>query len=184
MALRSSVLEEFVVEFFKRLLIVSFGLFLFENPTMIFTILQGFRDASTQTVQASGSDFSNISVEASLLLLPIEIFGSMIANAGKINFLSFDLAFVIPIVIASVLVFWALAVAGLQLILVLCEAFIVLTIGMFFLAFYSLSFTREYTMKYFSAVVGIGVKLLTLELIIFLIFQLVRGWKDILYIGR
>ena len=47
MAVRGSDLNEFTVEFLKRALIISFGLFLLENHLALEQIIQGFRDSSS-----------------------------------------------------------------------------------------------------------------------------------------
>ena len=172
MAVRGSDLNEFTVEFLRRVLILSFGLFLLENHVAFEQIIQGFRDSSSLVREGqTGREYAL----QNLMGIPLEVVGNMLESVKPLNFVT-DAPEILMILFTAVIVLWALSVAAVQLVLVLCELYIVLAVGLLSLGLFSLQITREYPMRFFGGVIGTGFKLFALELIIALGIRMVEGW--------
>ena len=172
MAVRGSDLNEFTVEFLKRALIISFGLFLLENHLALEQIIQGFRDSSSLVREGQiGKEYAL----RDLMGIPLEVVGNMLESVKPLNFVT-DAPEILMILFTAVIVLWALSVAAVQLVLVLCEMYIVMAVGLLSLGLFSLQITREYPMRFFGGLIGTGFKLFALELIIALGIRMVEGW--------
>ena len=172
MAVRGSDLNEFTVEFLKRALIISFGLFLLENHAALEQIIQGFRDSSSLVREGQiGKEYAL----RDLMGIPLEVVGNMLDSVKPLNFVT-DAPEILMILFTAVIVLWALSVAAVQLVLVLCEMYIVMAVGLLSLGLFSLQITREYPMRFFGGLIGTGFKLFALELIIALGIRMVEGW--------
>ncbi len=172
MAIRGSELNEFTVEFLKRVLIISFGLFLLENHVAFELIIQGFRDSSSLVREGQiGKEYAL----ADLVGIPLTVVGNMLESIKPLNFVT-DAPEILMILFTAVIVLWALSVAAVQLVLVLCEMYIVMAVGLLSLGLFSLQVTREYPMRFFGGLIGTGFKLFALELIIALGIRMVEGW--------
>ena len=172
MAVRGSDLNEFTVEFLKRVLIISFGLFLLENYIALELIIQGFRDSSSLVREGQiGKEYAL----RDLVGIPLNVVGNMLESIRPLNFVT-DAPEILMILFTAVIVLWALSVAAVQLVLVLCEMYIVLAVGLLSLGLFSLQITREYPMRFFGGLIGTGFKLFALELIIALGIRMVEGW--------
>ena len=171
MAITGPELGEFVAELFRRIVIISFGALLLQNPLWFVDVIWGFQEvaavASTgdKTKVASGADMINKS-----FLIIESIWGEM-SYYGVL-----DIHINLMLILTGALVLWAFATAGGQMILVMCEMYVVTSIGLITLGLFSLEFTREYPMRFFGAIIGIGVKLMTLQLITALGFDLIEEW--------
>ncbi len=172
MAVRGSDLNEFAVELLKRVLIISFGLFLLENHLAFELIIQGFRDSSSLVREGQiGEEYAL----KDLIRIPLNVVGNMLDSIRPLNFVT-DSPEILMILFTAVIVLWALSVAAVQLVLVLCEMYIVLSVGLLSLGLFSLQVTREYPMRFFGGLIGTGFKLFALELIIALGIRMVEGW--------
>ncbi len=172
MAVRGSDLNEFTVEFLKRVLIISFGVFLLENHLALELIIQGFRDSSSLVREGQiGQEYAL----QDLVGIPLNVVGNMLDSIRPLNFVT-DAPEILMILFTAVIVLWALSVAAVQLALVLCEMYIVMAVGLLSLGLFSLQITREYPMRFFGGLIGTGFKLFALELIIALGIRMVEGW--------
>ena len=107
--------------------------------------------------------------------IPLEVVGNMLESVKPLNFVT-DAPEILMILFTAVIVLWALSVAAVQLVLVLCEMYIVMAVGLLSLGLFSLQITREYPMRFFGGLIGTGFKLFALELIIALGIRMVEGW--------
>ncbi len=172
MAVRGCDLNEFAVEFLRRVLIISFGLFLLENHMVLEQVIQGFRDSSSLVrEEQTGKEYAL----RDLMGIPLNVVGSMLNSIKPLNFVT-DAAEILMILFTAVIVLWALSVAAVQLVLVLCEMYIVMAVGLLSLGLFSLQVTRTYPMRFFGGLIGTGFKLFALELIIALGIRMVEGW--------
>ena len=174
MALRSASLEEFATELIRRVIILGFGLFILNNFHFLYAIIQGFEEASNIVQGKPLGDSGDLQY---LLEVPFEVIEKIWTAMTGLSLLT-DPGSLLMFAVAAALVLWALATAGVQLILVLCEAYIVITIGLLTLGLYSFQSTREYPMRFFGALIGTGFKIFTLNLIIALGVQMAQGWVD------
>lgn len=174
LALNGKGIEEFAVELVKRVLILSFGLYLLSGHAILYDVLGFFRDtASITRTGGAGNEYSI----SDLLLVPLNVILNMVKAIDSLSFVS-DAPQILMILVAAVLVLWALTIACLQLALVICELYIVLAIGLLSLGFFSLQLTREYPMRFFGGLIGTGFKLLALELIIALGLTMANSWTQ------
>ena len=147
MAIRGSDLNEFAVELLTRVLIISFGAYLLSNHAILFSVIDGFRD--TASVVITGQAGNEMTIER-MLQVPLEVAGRALKAAESLSVVT-DITQIAMILVTAVIVLWALAVASVQLILVLCEMYIVVTIGLLSLGFFSLKITREYRCVFSAA---------------------------------
>ena len=171
LAIAGTDLTELSVEFIRRLIIISFGAWLLTNPFYFIDVIFGFLDTGNL---AQGLPVTQPVDAGSLIDKSYEIVSKIFDLAKALNW--YQIGQHLMLVVTAGLVLWGLATAAAQLLLVLCEMYIVITVGLLTLGMYSFELTREYPMKLFSAVIGTGMKLLTLQLIIALGFQLVSSW--------
>ena len=175
MAIRGSDLGEFTVEFLTRVLIISFGAYLLSNHAILFSVIDGFRDTASMVL--TGQTGNAMTIER-MLQVPLEVAGRALKAAESLSVVT-DIMQIAMILVTAVIVLWALSVASVQLILVLCEMYIVITIGLLSLGFFSLKITREYPMRFFGGLIGTGFKLLALELIISVGLVMVNNWSNL-----
>ena len=173
MAVRGSDLNEFAVELLIRILILSFGAFLLSNHLIFYDVINGFRDSASFVL--TGNAGNSVSVER-LLKIPLEVAGRAFKAAESLSIIT-DLIQITMIWATAVIILWAMAIASVQLLLVLCEMYIVITVGLLSLGFFSLKITREYPMRFFGGVIGTGFKLLALELIIAAGLVMAESWS-------
>ncbi len=178
LALRNGSLEEFTYELVIRVIILGFGLFILNNHTILFEILSGFHGAAnivTGRVFNQSTPIGQIGDVKELLELPIEVVKNFIDAAKGLSFVT-DAPVILMLIAAGIIVLWALSIAGIQLVLVICEAYIILVVGLLSLGFYSLKITREYPMRFFGSLIGIGFKLFALNIIIAIGLRMAQEW--------
>jgi P-type conjugative transfer protein TrbL len=109
--------------------------------------------------QASGS--GNAFYPAQLINIGLQV---LQAAMNHISFLQPESIFA-PILI-SLIILIVCALVSVNMILLLCAAWVVLYAGVIFLSFGALEITRDMAVSYFRTALGIGVSLMTLQLII------------------
>ena len=174
MAIRGSELREFTVELLKRILIISFGAFLLATPGIFFTMVDGFRD--TASIVLTGQAGNEMTIEQ-VLQIPLDL-AALAYRAAKGLSPTSDFMQIAMIVVTAIIILWAMAISCGQLIVVLCEMYAALTIGLLSLGFFSLSITREYPMRFFGGVFAIGFKLFAIELIISVGVVMAQSWSN------
>ena len=175
MAIRGTDLNEFTVEFLKRILILSFGAFLLSNPNIFYEVINGFRDTASITLY--GTVQSEFILER-VLQIPFDVADRALRAAEGLNPVS-DIVQMAMIFATAVIILWAMASASIQLVVVLCEMYIVITVGLLALGFFSFHPTREYPMRFFGGVIAVGFKLMALELIISIGFVMAESWSKL-----
>ena len=171
MAITGLELGEFVAELFKRIVIISFGALLLQNPLWFIDVIWGFQEVAAV---ASTGDKTKVSTGEDMINLSMNLVQSI---WGEMHYYGItDIHILLMLILTAALVLWAFATAGGQMILVMCEMYVVTSIGLITLGLFSLEFTRKYPMQFFGAIMGIGVKLMTLQLITALGFDLIEEW--------
>lgn len=159
-------------ELIIRIILFSFGMWILSNPFFAANIMFGLMEI---VGEASGK---GVSYDASGLLNIIsKILDAFLLQLGWGGLLSPKTIFFAGCVL---LILWAFGTAAGQLVLVLCELYITLTVGTLTLGFLPFEKTREFALRYFSAIIGVGLKLFTLQFIILICVELARNWSDAL----
>jgi type IV secretion system protein TrbL len=109
--------------------------------------------------EASGS--GNSIYPAQLINLGMQVFQNSIKH---INFLAVE-SIVIPTIIALIILI-VCALIAVNMILLLCAAWVVLYAGIVFLGFGGCRWTSDMAINYYRTVLGVGVSLMTMQLII------------------
>lgn len=169
MAVRGSDMPEYAVEFLKRVLIISLGIWMLQNTFIFFDIVEGFQDTAA-IAGGRGSGLERLATLGPTMVLKIVegTKGLGLSNLGVIFLMLF----------CAVIILLAFTAVAVMLVYTLCELYIVVTVGIFTLGFFSLGFAREYTLRFFGGVIGTGFKLLALELIISLGLQMMDRWVN------
>ena len=187
MALKGSDIGEYALELVKRIILVAFALWLLENPLFLIEIMMGLWD-----IGYIARDEDHV-VQQTLTITPfISIVYEM---AGTIMDLAKDpvegkqgwweqlkglpraigniiIGFVLVIMMLYAL--WAIII---QLILTMCEMYVVFAAGLISLGFWSFSPTKVYFDRYLGGLVGTGVKLLTIEFVIGVAIKIMEQTK-------
>ena len=171
LVIRGSDLQEFGVELLKTILIIAFGSYLLSNYGIFFDLIQGFRDTAAITV--TGSPGTGTGLER-ILLIPFIVVDKIFQAVDGMSIVE-----AAGLLVCGAIVLYALATASVQLVVVLCEMYIVVTVGLFSMALFSLGFTRDYTLRFFGAIMGTGFKLLAIDLIISLGLGIAEEWAEL-----
>lgn len=109
--------------------------------------------------QASGS--GNAIYPAQLINLGLQVFQNTMSH---VNF--FEPGTIVAPVLIGLIILIVAALVSVNMILLLCSAWVVLYAGVVYLSFGAIAVTRDMAVSYFKTVFGIGVSLMTMQLII------------------
>jgi type IV secretion system protein TrbL len=157
MALKRAELGEFAAELCRFIMFTGFFFWLLTNgPDFAGGIIHSLWQLGGE---ASGS--GNSIYPAQLINLGMQVFQNSIKH---INFLAVE-SIVIPTIIALIILI-VCALIAVNMILLLCAAWVVLYAGIVFLGFGGCRWTSDMAINYYRTVLGIGVSLMTMQLII------------------
>lgn len=155
--LRRSELGEFIAELCRFVFFTGFFYWLLINgPDFAGKIIASLWQMGGQ---ASGS--GNAIYPAQLINLGLQVFQNAM---NHINF--FEPGTIVAPVLISLIILIVCALVSVNMILLLCSAWVVLYAGVIFLGFGAIAVTRDMAINYFKTVLGIGVSLMTMQLII------------------
>ncbi|MGI2002067.1 P-type conjugative transfer protein TrbL [Shewanella frigidimarina] len=165
MAFKEPNITELIVEFTRRSLLVGFFFWLLMDGTWIAAkIVEGF--------QFLGYALSGTSIN------PSSIFdiGYSLASTiiQKISFT--DLGDSLAFIIAGLGILICFAFITLEMILVIIQYYIFLNLGVIMMGFLGHEWSREYGINYFRLMLGIGVKFLSMQMIVDLSMRMMNGW--------
>lgn len=157
MALKRAELGEFAAELCRFIMFTGFFFWLLTNgPDFAGGIIHSLWQLGGE---ASGS--GNSIYPAQLINLGMQVFQNSIKH---INFLAVE-SIVIPTIIALIILI-VCALIAVNMILLLCAAWVVLYAGIVFLGFGGCRWTSDMAINYYRTVLGIGFSLMTMQLII------------------
>lgn len=172
LAIKGTELQEVFTELMRRILILSFGAWILTNPLLFANIMQGFIDLPhVITGKSQGAIAQPEQFTSEILAIIDHIF----TKASDVGFFTNPINS-FALLLAGIIVMWGLSVASIQLILVLCELYVIMAMGLISMGFFSLELTREYPMRFFGALIGTGMKLVVLQLLLYLGLDLISGW--------
>lgn len=160
--------------FAKKLMTIGFFFALLQNgPTWVGYIIASFTEAG-QNAGGSGS-LSASSIVGVGLNCAFGIYQGL-SNLGPLDRIAagFSCGF------AALITVFSFAIVATQLFVALVESYIVTGAGVFFLGFGALRFTSDFTQKYLTYAVGVGVKLFMIYLIVGAGQQITQQWVSIL----
>ena len=157
MALKRAELGEFAAELCRFIMFTGLFFWLLTNgPDFAGRIIHSLWQLGGE---ASGS--GNSIYPAQLINLGMQVFQNSIKH---INFMAVE-SIVIPTIIALIILI-VCALIAVNMILLLCAAWVVLYAGIVFLGFGGCRWTSDMAINYYRTVLGIGVSLMTMQLII------------------
>ena len=155
MAIRQSDLVEIVAELCRFIMFTGFFFWLLSNGA---TFANAIVKSLWQIGGAAGGTGQSI-YPGDLITLGMQVYQQALQH---VNFLQPE-SIVAPIIVIVLIVCALIAV---NMILLLCAAWIVLYAGLIFLGFGGCRWTSDMAINYYRAMLGIGVALMTMQLII------------------
>jgi type IV secretion system protein TrbL len=157
MAIKQSDLVEIVAELCRFIMFTGFFFWLLVNGPV-------FANAIVNSLRQVGGDAGGAGQQIfpmAVLNLGMQVYQQTLTH---VNWLQPE-SIVAPIVIA-VIILIVCALIAVNMILLLCAAWIVLYAGLIFLGFGGCRWTSDMAINYYRTVLGVGVSLMTMELII------------------
>src|SRR5271165_6694967 len=155
--LKGGGLLEILAELTRYILFTGFFWWVLQNGA-------GFANAIINSlVQIGGNAAGNggFMVPGDVITLSLQVFNQTLQH---VNFLQPE-SILIPVLIALIILILC-ALIAINMILLLCAAWVVVYAGLIFLGFGGCRWTSDWAIGYWRTIVGIGVSLLTMELII------------------
>jgi type IV secretion system protein VirB6/type IV secretion system protein TrbL len=157
MAIKHAEMGEFFAELCRFLMFTGLFFWLLTNgPQFANDVITSLR-----TVGGEAAGTGKAIYPAKLINLGMQVFQNTIKH---INFLQPE-SIVAPIIIALIILI-VCALIAVNMILLLCAAWVVLYAGIIFLGFGGCRWTSDMAINYYRTVLGVGVSLMTMELII------------------
>ena len=159
LVLRGADFNEWASELVSQILFIGFfALLLTESSTWATAIVNSFRNAANQAVQASGGAGG---------IAPSDIFGTGLSLGNKIldQASLWDPGAAIGIILYSLVVVVCTALIAAFLIVALVESYIVISAGVLFMGFGGSRWTKDFALKILIYAVSVGAKLFVLQLI-------------------
>ena len=161
---------------FKVLSLSFFYTLIIEAPTWIPDIIQSFWDIGGQISGTNTMQSPNSILQDGIQMGAQLIDATMQAVTGWHPAESIVLA--IAAGLAAILILVGMLILALQLIVTLIEAFIVVGAGAVLLGFMGSRWTSQWGEKYFGYAVSVGIKLMIVELITGLAFNMTHVWSQ------
>jgi type IV secretion system protein TrbL len=112
---------------------------------------------------------------SNVLSMGLNIFGTLLAGASNAGFLS-NFGTAVSLVFAAFVTLFAYVMITIQFVAAMVESYIVIAAGFIFLGFGGSRWTTPYVERYIGLAVSIGIKLMTLYLLIGTGMTLSNGW--------
>jgi type IV secretion system protein TrbL len=112
---------------------------------------------------------------SNVLSMGLNIFGSLLSGASKAGFLT-DFGMAASLVLAAFVTLLAYVIVTIQFVAAMVESYIVIGAGFIFLGFGGSRWTMPYVERYIGLAISIGIKLMTLYLLIGVGMNLSNGW--------
>jgi len=157
MAIKQSDLVEIVAELCRFIMFTGFFFWLLLNGP-------GFANAIIMSLRQIGGDAAGTGQSiypGDLITLGMQVYQQTLQH---VNWLQPE-SIVAPIIIAIIILIVS-ALIAVNMILLLCAAWIVLYAGLIFLGFGGCRWTSDMAISYYRTVLGVGVALMTMQLII------------------
>jgi type IV secretion system protein TrbL len=114
---------------------------------------------------------------SNVLSMGLNIFGALLSGASNAGFLT-NFGTAVSLVLAAFVTLLAYVVITIQFVAAMVESYIVIAAGFIFLGFGGSRWTVPYVERYIGLAVSIGVKLMTLYLLIGVGMNLSNGWLN------
>lgn len=167
MAFKESNITELLAELTRRSLMIGFFYWLLMDGTWIAAkIVEGFQFLA----QALTGKYIH----------PSSIFDIGFSLASEIiKKLSWtDMVDGLGFVLAGIGILIVFAFIALEMLLVIIQYYIMLNLGVIMMGFLGHEWSREYAINYFRLMLGLGVKLLSMQMIVALSLTILQGWLN------
>jgi type IV secretion system protein TrbL len=170
MALKGADVKDLLAELVKRTFLVGFFWWLLVSaPTLGAAIVNGFGWIGTKL--AGGNTTVSAISPSSIFDIGISLVTQILKKLSMTS--AVDSLGYILVAIGIIIIF---AFITLQLMVVIIQYYFFLNAGVVMMGFLGHEWSREYGINYFKLMIGIGVKYLTMQLIIVLCLGIVEGW--------
>ncbi|MBI4723826.1 MAG: P-type conjugative transfer protein TrbL [Rhodomicrobium sp.] len=160
LAFRGADFGEWMAELVNQILFIGFFLALLTNSSAwARAIVESFRTAANQAVQASGG---------ASLIAPSDIFAVGVNMAGKVldQTSIWSPGSSVGLIIFALVLLICFALIAAFLVLALVESYIVISAGVLFMGFGGSRWTKDYALKIIVYALSVGAKLFVLQLLI------------------
>jgi len=170
MALKGADVKELLAELFKRTFMVGFFWWLLISaPALAAAIVNGFTWIGGQ-LAGSSSAYTSIS-PSSIFDIGISLVTKILKKLSVTDPID-SLGYVL-VAIGIIVIF---AFITLQLMVLIIQYYFFLNAGVVMMGFLGHEWSREYGINYFKLMIGLGVKYLTMQLIIVLTLDITQRW--------
>lgn len=167
--------ESMLASFTKKLMTIGFFYtLLLKGPGWIYDVIQSFQQAG-ENASGLGHAVDPTSIVAVGLNCAFSIYSGL-DNLGIGSRITYGL----PVAFCALFIVIAFVIVAGQLLVTLIESYIVTGAGVLFLGFGASRFTSDFTKKYLSYAVSVGVKLLFITLIAGAGMQFSQTWAQML----
>lgn len=166
-ALKDGGLIDVTAEMITRVVTVGVSLWLVnEAPNLARSLIESFQYVGTQI---SGGDvkFS----PSNLIQLAMNIMSIVFNNASTWNLLQTAMFFLTALIVVI-----CFALIAMEMVVLIVSAYITVSGGIVMMGFFGSDWTREHAMNYFTAVLGVALKMFVMQLIISLGYHFIRDW--------
>ena len=168
MAFKEANIAELLAELTRRSVMVGFFYWLLMDGTSIAAkIVEGFQFLA----QALTGKYIHPS---SIFDIGFSLASEIIKKLSWVNF-SDSLGFVL----AGLGILIIFALIALEMLLVIIQYYIMLNLGVIMMGFLGHEWSREYALNYFRLMLGLGVKFLSMQLIVVLSMHILQGWLQV-----
>ena len=157
MAIKQADMGEFFAELCRFIMFTGFFFWLLSNGSAFANNVI----ASTWKIGGDAAGTGNSYYPGDLITLSMQVFQNTLQH---VNFLQPE-SIVAPIIIALIILI-VCALIAVNMILLLCAAWVVVYAGLMFLGFGGCRWTSDMAINYYRTILGVGVSLMTMQLII------------------
>ena len=149
----------------ERMLIIGFMIYLFQNGPWLATIIRW-------TLESVGVQAGGVSLNpANIIEKGVEMAGQLVTTISW-----WDGPAAIPVLLTGLLMVIIFAFVGANMVVVMCEVYLLVTIGAFLLGFAGSSWTRDYAVGYLRYTLAVAFKLAAMQVLVGLGLQVIEGW--------
>ena len=151
----------------ERILMIILAIYMFRNGPYIAQLI-------AQTFETVGIRMGGIRTN------PTDVIerGILLASQLQSELSWWDGVKAIPTLLAALILSMIFAAIGANMIVVLCELYLLMVAGVFLMGFAGASWTRDMALGYFRYMISVGFKLLVMQVLVGLGLTVIEGWLN------
>jgi len=154
------------------------GRWLVERIIVIIVAIYMFRNGP-YIAQLISFTFEDVGVAmGGIQLSPTDVIerGILLASQLQKELSWWDGVKAIPTLLAALILSMIFAAIGANMIVILCELYLIMVAGVFLMGFAGSTWTRDYALGYFRYMIAVGFKLLTMQVLVGLGLTVIEAW--------